>query len=583
MTMLKSNQMKTKAVALLRVSSDKQGMEGDSVERQKEEISKTLVGKYNAPVVKWFELTQSATKEIHPATQVIEFCKSNPDIAYCFVTYIDRFTRSGSYWYQHLKAQLAKYGVQLVDLGGVISTKSVNTLESLGKEYNWSTYSPSLTAEILEAESSRDEIRKILTRLIGSEIRYMRMGYWCARIPEGYLTESAETDNGKRCVLKPDPLTSAHFLRMFELKIQGLPDQDIVRRINSLGYKSRRLNRRDENNKVVGYKGQVQLTVKQLNKFISNPIYALISTHKWLEKPSLMRGTPIVSIAMFNKANRGKIAIVNDDNQIQVLRGEKLERFTRKCKINPLYPYKQYVLCPQCSYKLKGSASTGKLGKKHPAYHCSLGHPSFRVRLKDFNETIESFVTRVNFSDEFKKKLASITLEELQKRITSTAKDSVLSDKTVSQLKSEKQMIVDTFKNLSSPVAIKALEEELEKVEFKLLEATQERDNKEDEQLNLETLFNHCKYYIEHLEELILGGTDPIQNAAFFGLIFDKLPTYEELKHGTPSLAPLFKLNEAYDSQKDLSVDAEFLNWNTLQSHLNRIHSTFQQYNFAIM
>ena len=553
--------MKRQAVALLRVSSSKQGFDGDSTDKQKEDIEKILVPKYNAPVVKWFDLIQSATKEIHPATQVIDYCKIHPEIAYCYVTYIDRFTRAGSYYYLSLKAQLSKYGVQLIDLAGVISTQTVNTLESLGKEYKWSTYSPSLTAEILEAESSKDEIRKILTRLIGSEIRYMRMGYWAANRPEGYLIEKVETENGKRCILNPDSEKSKYFFRMFELRIDGLPDTEIVKRINAMGYKSDKRNARDGKGVIIGYKGKLPLTVKQLNKFIVNPIYCLVSAHKWLATPTLMHGTPIVSIDMFNKANRGKIAIIIDNNTFKVLKGTVLEKYSRKCKDNPTYAFKEYISCPDCKHKLKGSASRGKLGKLYPAYHCSVRHKYLRIPLADMETTIENYVKKVRFSDEFKAKFNKITLEELEKRITNIEKDSIMSEKTVIQLKAEKQQIVDTLKSLSSLIAIKAMEEELEKVEFQLASTTQVRDNKEDEQLNLETLFNHCKYYVEHLEDLILGGTNPLQNAAFFGLIFDDTPTYEDLKHGTPVLAPLFRLNEAYKEAynypQSLTVDDE--------------------------
>ncbi len=51
--------------------------------------------------------------------------------------------------------------------------------------------------------------------------------------------------------------------------------------------------------------------------------------------------------------------------------------------------------------------------------------------------------------------------------------------------------------------------------------------------------------------------SDKVKNAEFFGLIFDNVPTYEELKGGTPNLAPLFKLNEAYKTSNFTIVDAE--------------------------
>lgn len=38
------------------------------------------------------------------------------------------------------------------------------------------------------------------------------------------------------------------------------------------------------------------------------------------------------------------------------------------------------------------------------------------------------------------------------------------------------------------------------------------------------TIINYTYYFMEHLEELLLGGTNPHQNAALFGLLFDEIP-----------------------------------------------------------
>ncbi len=538
--------MKTLAIGLLRVSSTKQGLAGDSPKRQREDIAK-LLPKYNAEVINYFELIESASGDIQPAVKVIDFAKEHPEIKYCFITYIDRFSRAGSYVYQFLKSQLAKYGVQLIDVAGVISPEVKNTLDTYGIEYPWSKYNPSHIAEIMAAESAHDEIRTILTRLIGSEIRYVRLGYWVGYQPYGYISEKIETEHGKRVVLRPDPIKSKWFLKMFELKIQGLSDDEIVKQVNALGYKSRRLNVRDkqDKSKIIGYKGEIPLTTKQLNVFIKDPIYALVSTHKWLEKPMRINGTPIISIDMFNKANRGKIRIVDDNEQITILNGKPLDRYLRKSKNIPLYAYKDYVLCPLCNDRLRGSASKGKTGEHYPAYHCSRNHKYLRIPIDKMETTIHEFVKKVEFSDEFKKKFNKLSVEELEKRLKIVSRDSISQGERVSNLKAERMLIVDRIKQLSSPAAIKAMEEEIDRVELEIAQATSNRDETEDIEIDLQTLLNHCKYYVEHLEDLLLGSPNPIQNAAFFGLVFDTPPTYDELKSGTPNLAPLFKLNEA--------------------------------------
>src|SRR5258707_59037 len=84
---------------------------------------------------------------------IIDYCKSpKNDIQLFIIKSIDRFTRGGSYLYDHLKMQLVRDHVQLIDIYGIIGNQEVNTLEHLGIEYNWSVYSPTKKSEILEAE-----------------------------------------------------------------------------------------------------------------------------------------------------------------------------------------------------------------------------------------------------------------------------------------------------------------------------------------------------------------------------------------------------------------------------------------------
>ena len=88
------------------------------------------------------------------------------------------------------------------------------------------------------------------------------------------------------------------------------------------------------------------------------------------------------------------------------------------------------------------------------------------------------------------------------------------------------------------------MEQELEKLEQTIAQATYQRDKKEDEQVNIEVVLNYSKYFMEHLEELLLGSPNPFKNASLFGLVFDEPPTYLELVNRTPRLAPLFELND---------------------------------------
>ncbi len=143
------------AVGAIRVSTTKQGSEGDSPEAQREQIERFVANKGFA-IKKFFVFLESASKEQQPMQEAIDYC-TNPknDISHFIIKSIDRFTRGGSLSYDLLKNQLEDSKVKLIDIHGIIGAEKINTLEHLDIQYRWSVYSPSKKSEILEAERSR--------------------------------------------------------------------------------------------------------------------------------------------------------------------------------------------------------------------------------------------------------------------------------------------------------------------------------------------------------------------------------------------------------------------------------------------
>ena len=149
-------------VGILRVSSKKQGLQGDSPEQQKIQIENrrkqlAIIRNTDIRIKEWFNFAESASGDfdLQPLQKVIAYCK-NPQnkVKFCFFKSIDRMTRGGSIIYGLLKMQLARYGVQPIDVYGIISDKKTNTLEHLDVRYTWSEYSTTWIAELLEAERS---------------------------------------------------------------------------------------------------------------------------------------------------------------------------------------------------------------------------------------------------------------------------------------------------------------------------------------------------------------------------------------------------------------------------------------------
>src|SRR6266568_4322053 len=116
------------AVAAIRVSTTKQGTDGDSPEAQREQIERFAASR-GIIVKKYFVFLESASKEQQPVQEAIDYCKEpKNDVQLFIVKSIDRFTRGGSDFYSPLKNQLEACNVALVDVYGIISGEQVNTL-----------------------------------------------------------------------------------------------------------------------------------------------------------------------------------------------------------------------------------------------------------------------------------------------------------------------------------------------------------------------------------------------------------------------------------------------------------------------
>ena len=533
------------AVVAIRVSTEKQGRDGDSPEAQKEQAERFAATR-GITIKESFILLESASKEHQPMQAVVDYCK-NPknNIQFMIVKSIDRFTRGGSHSYDKLKMQLDECGVKLIDIYGVISSEEINTLDHLGFEYKWSKFSPSKKSEILEAERAKDELRDIMSRMIGAEIRYTQIGYWMRQPPYGFVSEKIETKNGKRCVLKPHPTESKYLIAMFELRAKGtLSDDEIVAKVNAEGCRTRVRFKRDKSDrtKIVARQGGEPITVKAMHKLIRNPIYAGVNAEKWTNgQPTRFAFDGLISIDLFNQANLGKKVIVEESNgEIAIHTKQPPERYQKHGTRNPDFAYRKFVTCPECNNKLLGSASRGKSGKYYAAYHCSHHGHYYRIPKQELEDTVAAFIRNLTVTNDAVQPVLDAVTAEWHLRNQSQLQALQDIDTRIAELRNDAVATMDKIRVLNSPTAIKFMEEDLMRIEKQIELLADEKAKQEDEQpANLERVLKRVKYFVEHLDELLLQQIDPVKKAQLFGVLFDKIPSVEDLKCGTQN-SPLF-------------------------------------------
>jgi site-specific DNA recombinase len=539
-------------VLAIRASSAKQGIDGDSPEAQHEQGIR-FAKQQGITIVETLTYLESASQEEQPMQNVIEYCKKHKDeLDVVIVKSIDRFTRGGSTVYDQLKMQLEPFDIDLIDIYGVISNTKVNTLEHLGFQYRWSVFSPSRKTELLEAERAKDEMRDIMSRMIGAEIRYTRMGYWLRRPPYGFDSMSLDTANGKRRVLTPLTSESIYIAKMFELRCRGtVSDHQILDEINALGYQSRVDVLRDKHDrtKIIGQMGGNELDMKGLLRYLENPIYAGVNCEKWTDfKPVRCKFKGLVSVEDFNAANRGKVAITEIDGELSLYKREPAAFQLKKRLVNPDFPYKRQVMCPGCRKPFAGSASRGKLGKYYPAYHCSrYNDHHYRIPKKEFDAVIERFVEKVQVSSNYMEALEQAVLREWDKRQAVVAQDEVTIESRITALKSEARLTVDKMKLVSSEMAIKYMEEDLMKIEVEITNLqTQKEITVKDKPTDMRVVMDYLKYFVAHLDYLLLKQIDPLKKANFFGVLFRQAPTYQDLICGTQNMGQITGLSKVF-------------------------------------
>ena len=357
----------------------------------------------------------------------------------------------------------------MIDSYGIIQPTR-NTLEDLGFEYEWSKTSPSEIAEVVVASSAKQEVTNILTRLIGQEIRLTQRGYKMRGPQDGYLNEKIYVEGKKRTVQVPDPGRAQFFIEMFKLRASGqLTDKEIVARINAMGYRSRTRNRWDETRqRIVATTGGNLLNLKRFQEIIKRPIYCGVVCEKWTNwQPIKAQYDGLVSLETFNAANRGKVFIRSKkEDALEIFYDyQPLKMRHERTRNNPLFPFKNVILCSLCRKPLLGSSPQGRSGQRFPTYHCSRGHKYFGVRKSELESQVERFVGSLRFHPEIFRNLNEVFIQTYHEKQGEVLTAAAQVGHTVADLEAQKAQTVQAFKLATSDVMRRVLENDAEELE----------------------------------------------------------------------------------------------------------------------
>jgi len=114
------------------------------------------------------------------------------------------------------------------------------------------------------------------------------------------------------------------------------------------------------------------------------------------------------------------------------------------------------------------------------------------------------------------KKLKQHTLKLWKEKLKTIENDSQQLDNKISALKVTAEGTVNKIRKLSSDVAIRYIEEDLIEVENEIQQLEEQQKKTPKKLIDMDIVMDNIKYFLEHLEELLLYQSKPLKKAEYF-------------------------------------------------------------------
>ena len=561
------------AIGHVRVSTNKQYEHGDSIQDQIERIERAAKQR-GYEIIRWFEEHYSGRKNQRMVIEdMLKYLDENRgEVDAVFINQINRFTRAGGYNYLYLRKRLYDLGVELVDAYGVIQ-ETQNTLAHLGFSYGWSNNAPSRMTEVILAEQARAEATDILTRTVGQSIRLEQAGYQVRAANIGYKNAKVVSEDGKkRPILVADEIEAPWIISIFKLRAQSqLSDKEICERVNAMGFKTRRIIRRDpKTRQIIGFSGENKLTPKRMDIYLTNPIYCGIRQGKWTHQEAIKTPFPgLVSIDIFNKANRGKIYISKLKGGRLII--EKNKRGYRRDYGKEAFMLRHGILCPLCQKPLMGSYSKNKKGERFGYYHCDRSHKRFSVPKDVFESSVGYYFESLSLKPSFLPMLKIAVMKVWKSRNEQAKVEVDAADSHAVNMRNRQRILIEKLEHVSSPIVIKKLEKQIDDLEAEISHAETHKAKFDVSEDQIMQFFDVAKTTLEHPARYLGDGLTKVKIQKLWPRLFVQYPTWQEINSGTPQLTLVYRLNRDFDGDISELVGQLGLNWNTFESEVKRV------------
>lgn len=169
----------------------------------------------------------------------------------------------------------------------------------------------------------------------------------------------------------------------------------------------------------------------------------------------------------------------------------------------------------------------------------------------EFDKTLEDFVRTITVKPEYIDDIIAAIAELWRERQAKQLEANQQRLEYRQSLQNQIRATVDRMRVVTSETALTYLEEDIISAENELAKLDKEIANQPNLQAEFDQVLQYTKYILEHLPELLLDLCNPLRKAAFFAAIFNKVPTYDEIKFGTHKNSSLPEVNELFRIRMD--------------------------------
>lgn len=363
--------MNIKSIALCRVSTPEQRLEGHSLQRQEESVEKAAL-QLEAPIVRTWSLDQSSrvgkNLDRKDLKEMMDFCKLNKQVKYLIIDEVDRFMRDIKYFY-YFEAVFEQLGVKV----WYASTPELNSDDMMAKLNKLFL--------VFRAEASNDE--RTSKSLKGLKDRVAK-GYWPFPLHQGY------TKGATPGLHIPDPTRFSLLQEAFrEVVTRRYTVNEAMERLTNKGYKR-------PNNK--------PLRIDKFRSLLKDPYYAgALRIDTWGKELWNDKGLHQAMITM------------EEWEELQLIVNNKMRKFQRK-QHNPQFPLSNLYYCGDCQdKKIVGCIHrNGKNGWTGEEYRCrGCGKMVKKAEAHEWTDEFLSSIKMVDGNiDDFKRSLRKIWSEE---------------------------------------------------------------------------------------------------------------------------------------------------------------------------